>query len=1056
MNPALPPLQTGTIRTWTSPEALGAGRVPARATFYPFASPADALVGDRDTSPYFLTLNGPWKFRLAERPEEVAPADIAESTDRQAWGTVTVPGNWTMQGYDRPHYTNVRMPFPDEPPRVPAVNPTGIYSRTCKVPKAWSNRRVVLHFGGAESVLYVWVNGIAVGWGKDSRLPSEFDVTSVIRPGRANTITAVVIKWSDASYIEDQDQWWMGGLHREAFLYSTPLIHLRDVFVQPRLDADFAFGSVQVEAEITFPATPESGWKVTATLHDPRGRKIPHASATVPVGVDAPGPQTLSRLRASLTLPVTKPHLWSAELPTLYRAVVSLINPTGVVAEVTAFNVGFRHVEVRDRNLLINGQRVPIHGVNRHDHHPEKGKALDRETLRLDAITMKQANINAVRCSHYPNDPHWLDLCDELGLYVIDEANLEAHARYHQLGHDPHWAPAFLDRAVRLVERDKNHPSIILWSLGNETGNGANQRAMAAWIRKRDSSRPLHYEPGIWTQGLNAEDQPGQFPYEGGDDVTDIVCPMYADLDQLKAWATDPNHPDQRRPFILCEYSHAMGNSNGGLADYYDLFESTPGLQGGFIWEWIDHALAKTDPDGTSHWAYGGDFGDEPNDLNFCCDGLVWPDRTPHPGLLELKHLAQPLRLTKFVLQSGQVTFHNRQLFSDASWLRIDWSLKENGSPLASGTLRVPAIAPGQTGSISLRLPALSRPVGERFLNVTYRSARATAWCPQNHVVGWDQIAVLPGKRIPCPKPPRHPKSKVTAEMNASDELCLNANETVLRFNPRTGLCTGLDRLGRTVITAGPRLQIWRAATDNDGIKGWSGQDTKPLGRWIAAGIPSAELRLLEFDHTPAPAGAIALTSVHEAFCSGAGESVRHRQILTLFPGGQIRVENEFLVPDSLADLPRLGVRLTLPARTESLAWFGRGPFENYADRQRAALVDLHTSSVTNEYVPYILPQEHGHHTDVRWVSLANDHGTTLRVSADGPLEFSASHFTAEDLFASTHAHRLTPRPETILNLDCRHRGLGTASCGPDTSPQYRIAAGTHSWTYWLDFPSNR
>jgi len=1035
-------LEIGPLKTWMAPEQLALNRLPMRSTLYPFPTAESARAGGREQSPWFQLLDGTWHFKMAARPEAVTRADVAAETDRSSWDRLEVPGNWPLQGHGNPHYTNVQMPFPDEPPFVPHDNPTGIYTRTFSLPDSWQGRRVIIHFGGAESVLYVYVNGHPVGMGKDSRLPSEFDITSFVIVDSVNVVTAVVVKWSDASFIEDQDQWWLGGLHREVYLYATAPVHIADVSAAGALENDYRDGRFKLTVRVGFPRQPEAGWRIEARLTDPDKRsafKKP-LRLLVPAGEHGAWP----RLQVTFEEPVKRPRMWSAETPALYTAVVTLIDPQGNAVESTSTRFGFRSIEVRDRQLLINGRRVLINGVNRHDHHDTKGKAVDRETLRLDAVLMKQFNFNAVRCSHYPNDPYWLDLCDELGLYVIDEANVESHDYFSQLCQDRRYAGAFLDRAVRMVERDKNHASIILWSLGNESGYASNHDAMAGWIRTYDPSRPLHYEAALWNspEGRILKQEHDLCL---GDHATDVVGPMYPSLERMIAWATKPDHPDQRRPMILCEYSHAMGNSNGSLADYFDLFEKYPGLQGGFIWEWIDHGLRKTTPDGKTYWAYGGDFGDTPNDVNFCCDGLVWPDRTPHPALFEFKHLAQPIKLVGF--KNGTLTLKNRQDFSTLDWLRGTWRLAVNGATVAEGALRPLKIAPQTTAKVPIRLPRLDlNPGDEAFLHVTFASGAQTAWCEAGHIVAWDQILI-------ARKSPRAVKPKVTRQPLVVERtkggLVIGNDNLRLAVNPDSGLIETAAWMNNEVLLSGPRLQVWRAATDNDGIKGWSGQDDKPLGRWLKAGLDKITL----FPSPPKvrclPDGRTVLTLEHRAACAASENAVRHRHVYTIHPDGFIEVENRFDVNRAVPDLPRLGVSMILPQGFENLEWFGRGPHENYRDRNRSQMIDRHASTVTGQYVPYILPQEHGNHTDVRWVTL--DNGITgLRTSAPAPMEFSASHFTADDLFASFHTHDLIPRAETVLNLDYLHRGLGTGSCGPDTLTRYTLKSGRHVWRYEL------
>ncbi|PAW78187.1 MAG: hypothetical protein B9S32_08305 [Verrucomicrobia bacterium Tous-C9LFEB] len=1037
-------LEINTLKTWISPETVSLNRLPMRSTLYPFTSAKSAITLDREQSPWYRPLNGKWHFKMADRPEHVTEKDIATDTNRAEWDHVTVPGNWTLQGYGKPHYTNVQMPFNDEPPFVPEENPTGIYATEFNVPKEWDGRRIIIHFGGAESVLYVYVNGQPVGMSKDSRLPSEFDLTSLVRAGQTNLLVAVVVKWSDATFIEDQDQWWMGGLHREVYLYSTAPVHLADVFVVGNLENRYTDGRLKGSVKVGFPRQPEEGWQVETQLIDPRGREVWKQPLLTPIlfGKHTSWP----RSQTELDVPVKKPLLWSAEQPNLYKLTVTLRNPQGQAVESTATRFGFRSVEVRDRMLLINGKRVLIKGVNRHDHHDTKGKALDRETMRLDALTMKRFNFNAVRTSHYPNDPHWLDLCDELGFYIIDEANLESHDYYHQICRDRRYTSAFVERAVRMVERDKNHASIILWSLGNESGYGPNHDAMAGWIRGYDSSRPLHYEGAISWATYN---QGGGASWVHGDRVTDLVCPMYASIAEIVKWATDKKHPDQRRPLILCEYSHAMGNSNGSLADYWDAFEKYPGLQGGFIWEWLDHGIKQTTPDGKSYWAYGGDFGDTPNDLNFVCDGLVWPDRTPHPGLYEFQHLAQPVKALAFNAKSGVLEVKNKQDFTSPHWIRGEWEIKINGVLQAKGKLPTLKAAPQTVEKIKLKLPALTMEKGqEAFLNLRYYSAHETAWCDAGHLLGWDQLP-LALKTRPVAKTAKPTSTPEPLAVQSSGARFVIGNSALqLSVSTSTNLIETVRWNGNDIISRGPQLQIWRGVTDNDGIKGWTGQDGKALGRWLKAGLEKLALKPSKCQIKSLKDGSILLTLEHIGSCLASSNAVRHEHSYTIRPNGLITANNRFTVDKALPDLPRLGVSLVLPPALEKLQWFGRGPFDNYWDRKRAAIVDLYTSTVTDQYVPYILPQEHGNHTDVRWLEVSDGQESTLRVNAAGSLEFTASHYSADDLFAATHTYDLTPRAETILSLDLHQRGLGTNSCGPDTLDRYLIKPGVHTWNY--------
>lgn len=1032
-------LTGGVAPAWMSPGLTEINRLPPRTTLYPFPDRASAAAGDRTASPWFRPLDGEWAFRLAARPEDVTAGDLA-GAGMDHWARIVVPGNWVMQGFGAPHYTNKQMPFPHDPPFVPRDNPTGLHARKFTVPSAWRGRRVVVHFGGAESVLFVYVNGAFVGMGKDSRLPSEFDLTPFMRFGRRNVLVAAVVKWSDASYIEDQDQWWMAGLHREVFLYSTSSVRIADVFATGGLAADGRAGTLRVEVGAGFPGDVPPGWSVGIELLDPRGRAVwkKPLIASIPVG-RCPDHD---RLKACFDVRVPRVLAWSAETPHLYRLVACLLDPSGSPVEWTSLRTGFRSLEVRDRQLLVNGRAVLIKGVNRHDHDDVHGKAVDREGMRQDAVLMKQHNVNAVRCSHYPNDPHWLDLCDELGLYVIDEANAESHDLYYQIAADGRYAAALLERARRMVERDKNHPSIILWSLGNESGCGPNHEAQAGWVRGRDPSRPLHYEPGIFLQW--SPEPPLERIYAGGDRVTDIVCPMYPPIETLVAWATNKSHPDQRRPLILCEYSHAMGNSNGSLADYWDAFEKYPGLQGGFIWEWIDHGIRRMAPDGTFYWAYGGDFGDEPNDANFCCDGLVWPDRTPHPAMQEFKFLARPVKAVSF--RAGQLVLRSTRDFTGTDDLRLEWEATLDGVAIATGAINTLRIPPGGEAPVPLRWSPPAHLKGELHLNLRFLVRRDTPWCEPGFLLGWDQIA-LGGRRTAAPA-----LRGRAAIQRRPRGIVIESGSLRAIFDPRGGRLRELQTAGALITSADPVPQIWRAPTDNDGIKLWSGQERKALGRWRAAGLEAAKLVRRPPVVRRTRDGRVTLVRDSVFRCKGG--AVAHREVWT-FAGGVLRVDHEFRVPAALADLPRLGVCWELAPGFEDLAWFGRGPWENYSDRKRSAAVSLHRSTVPAEYVPYVMPQEHGHHTDTRWVELSAADGAAIRVSTAGALfGFSASHFTAADLSAATHTHELRPRPETFLSLDLAHRGLGTGSCGPDTRPEYRIPAGLHRGSFVFSFPT--
>jgi beta-galactosidase len=1024
----LPMLYLAGAKTWEMPQLTSLNKLPAHATLIPYPTAADALTFAREKSPWFMSLNGQWDFKIKPKPEDAT----AEALTGGDWSSIQVPGNWTMQGFGRPQYTNVVMPFPHSPPHVPDENPTGIYRRTFSVPGEWRGRRVVLHVGGCEGALYVYVNGQPIGLNKDARTPAEFDISSVARFGETNELVAVVVQWSDASYVEDQDHWWQAGIQREVYLYATGVPHLQDVFARGDLSADLRQGTLHVACKVGWAGKGTAGCTITAQLFDLQGRPVFKQPLRAEGGVsrDLHGRATQPRNEIVLEQPVRTPKLWSAEAPNLYTLVVTLHTPNG--EESVSLRTGFRKIEIRDRKLLVNGKKVMIKGVNRHDHDDTAGKAVSREVMESDIRLMKQFNVNAVRTSHYPNDPYWLDLCDRYGLYVVDEANVEAHAFYHDICRDPRYIHAFVERVSNMVERDKNHPSVIFWSLGNESGYGPNHDAAAGWVRRADPSRPLHYEGAI-SRG-NGES------WEGGKRVTDVVCPMYPPIRDIVEWA---RHTQDYRPMILCEYSHAMGNSNGSLSDYWDAFERYEGLQGGFIWEWIDHGIRQIDADGKPYWAYGGDFGDQPNDVNFCTDGLVWPDRTPHPGLHEFKKLVQPVRVEAVDLDRGCVRIVNRQDFTDLDWLRGEWELTIDGEHTLSGKMPPLKLGPGETMEVIVDLANAGNQPGERYLNFRFYQRRNTLWAKAGHEVAWEQLAL--------PFRPRTDEPQARSLVKAQEDdrtITLEVDGVRALFDKELGTLAAFGVDGGNVIRRGPLLNVWRAPTDNDGIKLQGGQEWKALPRWLALGLDRAQHRLISVrlvDGNEAPVVEI----VHQVSGRDCWEDFEHTHRYQLLPGGELAVENNLRLGPGVSDIARVGVNMVLVPGLEELTWFGRGPWDSYADRKASAIFGRFKSTVADQYVPYVMPQEHGNKADVRWLTLRNG-GQGLKVIAQPLISFSASHFTADDLFRARHTFELKPRAEVILNLDHAQRGLGTASCGPDTLEQYCLLKTSYQFTYRL------
>jgi beta-galactosidase len=1039
-------------RSWERPECTGIGRLPARGPLLPYP---DADSARRGGSPWALSLDGRWRFRLVGRPED-APADFAEpGFDDRGWVEIDVPGAWTLQGFDRPHYTNVVMPFAADPPHVPEKNPTGLYRTRFALPDAFEGRRVVLCFGGAESVLYAYVNGRAVGMSKGSRLPAEFDVTDCVRPGE-NVVAALVVRWSDASWIEDQDQWWQAGLQRGVRLVATDRGYLADVHADAGLADDLASGVLRARAEVAFRGAPEPGWRAAFRLETLAGRPVGgEQGGEVPIFRHGPPlVEMLSGMRftgsaVEAELRVPRVARWSSETPHLYRLVVELRDAEGRVREATALRVGFRRVEIRGGELRVNGRAVLIRGVNRHEHDPVRGRCVTPELTRRDLVLMKQHHFNAVRTSHYPNDPHFYDLCDELGLYVVDESDLESHARQRSLCHDPRYAAATLDRGMRMVLRDRSHPCVILWSLGNEAGYGAAHDALAAWIRRSDPSRPLHYEGALMERwhALEARVQGlAEGPYLPVDaPVTDVICPMYASLAALAEWS---KREAGSKPLILCEYSHAMGNSNGSLADYWELIERLPGLQGGFIWEWCDHGILASAPGGREHFAYGGHFGDEPNDANFCCDGLVGPDRTPHPALLEHKKLGQPLRVRARDLRRGRLELENRQDFAELRGLRAHFEVSVDGRVVQRGRIALPRLAPGARGELGLplRRPALA-PGQRAHLLLRFETARASDWAPAGFEVAWEQFEL----------PWRAARTRARAAQGRIESASgegrrrLSAGAVRAELDEASGALLELSLAGAALLAAPPRLSLWRAPTDNDGVK--QGPTSAVLGvrrKWLAWGLDALRGEVDACTPRQTRGGGFELACVQRWLGADPAAPIVERRRLRFLPSGELVVDEDVTVPAEYDDLPRLGVVLALAEGMEHVEWLGRGPHECYRDRKAGARLGRFSARVDDFLEPYVVPQEHGNRCDVRWVAVSDGGRRGLLLVPPARGEFGASHYSAADLYAAKTRLDLVRRPETIVHLDYWNRGVGTASCGPDTLPRYRIGAGRHRFRWRL------
>lgn len=970
--PAVDPLIA--LRPWEAPEVTSWGRLPMNAV-------------DRRSG--VLPLDGDWRFQLLSAPD--APVG-------GAWSTAQVPGAWTLQGTsDLPQYTNVAMPFTEFPPHSPATNPTGVYEREVDVPADWAGRRIVLQVGAAESVLLVHVDGRPAGISKDSHLAAEFDLTALVRPGARATVRLTVVKWSDASHLEDQDQWWHGGITRSVLLYATDPLHLADVTVRAAYS-----GELRVDCRVRDAggALPE-GWYLTGDLDGQplaQDAEFDRANAEDERVSDFLG-------EARLLATVADVRNWNAETPELYDLTVRLHRCDGTVADTSRHRIGFRDVEVVGRDLLVNGERVFVRGVNRHDFHTLTGRTVSYDDMRADLVLLKRFGFNAVRTAHYPNDPALYDLADELGLYVVDEADIESHDHAHEIADDPRYLNAFVDRVSRMVLRDKNHPSVIVWSLGNESDYGANHDAAAGWLRRHDPTRPLQYEGAA------------KLGWADPDVASDIACPMYASLEDCLAHALSGQ---QTKPLIQCEYSHAMGNSNGTLADHWAAIEATPGLQGGFIWEFWDHGILQRVSDGRPagrggaglydngvaapgyRWAYGGDFGESIHDGAFIADGVVFPDRTPKPTMYEHREISAPLRIECF--RHEGIVLGNHQHFRGLDWLTGEWRLDLADGTTLTAPAVLPNLCPGETAAVPLPFE-VPRDGGEAWLTLRVTVAEDQPWAPRGTTVCVPQVRL------------RGPAVAEVAPVEGRIEV------------------DGEGLLVHPLLTAAPTLSLWRAPTDNDELGGMA-------RRWRSWGLDTLVRKAVSVSED---SGRVTV----EAEYAGTTGVVRHRQVLTPVEGG-VRVEEEAELPEAFDDVARVGTVFETVAGLDLLDWFGQGPWESYPDRSAGAPVGHHSVPVEELFTPYLRPQESGGRHGVRRFTLTAPDATGLAVALDEPRQISVTRYRAEDLASAGHHDELVPRPGCVVHIDAAHRGLGTASCGPDTSPSYLVAPGVHRWSWTL------
>ncbi|MDR2510090.1 MAG: DUF4981 domain-containing protein [Spirochaetaceae bacterium] len=1056
---------------WENPAIQEINRLCARSALLRFSQAGDALRYVRGGpegrveygTDWTLGLSDArsWRFRLLDNPSEDDEAWTSRGFDCGLWDTIALPGAWSLQRgrdgkrFDKPHYTNVQMPFEEMPPRAPAHNPTGLYRRAFSLPESWKGKRIVLHIGSAESVHFAYINGALAGAGKDTRLPSEYDITEYLREGE-QTLCIKVVRYSDASYIEDQDQWWFGGIHRDVYLYATERVYIEDIEALPGgIDGG---GTGRLALKVTLGgALP----RCASTGNSPVRSGENEAPYTIRYSVfacEAEGAALASgaaafvpnyRLNSNAVIcdvEVPAAKWWSDESPALYAVVVEA-EYNGDVFYTTALSTGFRTVRIERRELLINEKPLLIKGVNRHEHDEHHGKTLSVAAMKRDIELLKQHNFNAVRTSHYPNDERWYELCDRYGIYIVDEANIEHHCYYMPLSENAAWSYAYLCRVQRMVKRDKNHVSVIVWSLGNESGDGANHRAASAWIRGTDATRPVHYEGAVRPAGGQ-----GDFTLDSlsrGAEITDIIGPMYPSIELITDFA---KYREDWRPLIMIEYSHAMGNSNGSLADYWRAIETHHGLQGGFIWDWMDQGIAARDEKGVKYWKYGGDFDDDPSDYDFCLNGLLFPDQTPKPAMAECKQVFAPVRVKPCPEDVYSFVVENKFYFRTLDGIEMRWSLCEDGVTAASGALSLAGIAAREGRAI--RLAEAEKIVREKklfannsllYIHFDFCQTRDTAFSKKGFVISRGERVIhecVPALRFnPCIASPAELKEELKNDAEA----------------------------GLETFAASFKPSLFRVPTENDGLKTYARlrgdpaaefyHKNKALYPWLDYDLMNITLKN---EVTEEKDGA---RLYHAEIFSGKNAAAGfENKFLGVFQrvitkiGGALVLEISFDLESSLCELPKIGVSAALPASLGTLRWLGLGPQESYSDRDEGVFLGCYERRVEELEVPYIVPQENGNRSGTRRLELCAERGE-IRVYGEKPFNFSASRRTLENMMEALHTCSLrdTIKDEGVwtLNIDIAQRGVGSAACGPDTREEYRLRPALYTLKLYITQKGN-
>lgn len=1050
---------------WENEYMYEKNKMHARVPTYSYKNTKDALANNREKA-RMKSLNGTWKFQYTDKSENRPTDFMAKDFVGKGWNDIVVPSNWELQGFGQPIYSNITYPFtpgilsgnlksksymgpqPPRPPKIYRDNPIGSYYRDIKIPADWDNQSVILHFGGVSSAFYLWVNGVQVGYSQGSRLAAEFDITEYLQKGK-NRIAVQVFRWSDGSYLEDQDMWRLSGIHREVMLLAQPKIALNDFFVRTKFDAKLENAKLEIRPDVWVKTNADNleGWTIEAELYDDNQQKVLEKplSVTVDEVYNERWPQRDITKWAMMEAEIAFPKKWSAEQPNLYQLVFTVKNPKGEIVEARTQKIGFRQIEFgANQELLINGEEVEIIGVNRHDHHPIRGKALTREDLRKDVELMKRFNFNAVRTAHYPNDPYFYELCNEYGIYVMDEANIECHHLGSYIPQQPNWAAPILSRMMRMVERDKNFPCIISWSMGNEAGTGPAFAAASAWIKDYDPSRFLHYEgaQGNPNSPYYQEGDAGQKVFRGEkhanpDDpnYVDVISRMYPEMYQIINLAESP-HID--RPIIMCEYMHAMGNSIGGLGEYWDEIRARPNLIGGYIWDMIDQGLEKTHENGQKYYAYGGDFGDIPNSANFCINGVFAADRTPNPHAFECKYVFQPIEVINHNFEKGQVRISNRFDFNNLNEYEIRWTVSKNGKDIQSGILPTQNIKAGSNSIVNIPFKNIKfNANSDYWINISLHEKTDRLWCKKGFEIAKEQL-LIKGKTVKTDYVSTS-KSPISVDEKET-EIKVFTKKWSATISKENGQLTAYSIGGKEQLAAPLAPNFYRSPIDND-IRGATRRDfIKSRKTW--KNLPN-ELKVKSVNIDKSNADFVKVIVKQQK------NEIKLDLIYTIFSDGNITVKMDFDAPETLPNLIKVGMTMGIPADYKQTTYYGNGPWETYPDRKRGATIDEYQFKTDDLFYNYVMPQESGNRTDTRWVKFTTQNKKSgLMISATTPFGFSAAPFSMDNIEKAKHPFDLKNQGFYTVNLNLIQMGVnGTLS---ELLPQYEIKSGKYSFEFSL------